>query len=300
MFSRGAFQLFNMTNKDSILKTIGFIEKNLKSDISVLNIAQEGCCSLYHFIRLFQNIIGLSPNKYLLRRRLTESIYELRDTDKKIADIAYDYQFGSHEAFTRAFRKNFGINPSKIRNGYSLTSLPLTQAITVDYIYQSEKARNHPPELVELPKKILMGISFFIRDDVEITDLSKEWGQFMNEVHSIKNKIVPEHFYQLQFWSENQDLGGLYFFIGVEVNSMEDNSQFVIKIIPEGKYLRFIHKGLANKVAYTYRYIYNKFLPETNYKLTEPFNFEYYSEKCLGPYNEKSESDIFIPVDFKR
>lgn len=287
-----------MTNKETILKTIQFIEKNLKSNISVLDIANEGFYSLYHFIRLFQSITGLSPNKYLLQRRLSEAASELRNTENKIADIAYDFQFGSHESFTRAFSKHFGINPSKIRSGgHPISSLSLTHPITSEYIFQSDKARNEPPELIKLNKRFLAGISFFISDNAKINDLSKQWGEFMSEVNTIKNAIKPDRFYQVQFWSENNDIGGMYFYIGIEVENLDNiPPQFVIKIIPNGNYLKFIHKGLANKVGYTYQYIYNQFLPNTNYKLNKPFNFEFYGKKCLGPYNEKSESEIYIPI----
>ena len=287
-----------MTNKETILKTIDFIEANIKTELSVLDIAREGCYSLYHFIRLFQNITHISPSKYLLQRRLTEAVYELRDTNKNIADIAYDYQFGSHESFTRAFRNYFGISPSKIRNGHSITSLPLFSPITKEYIYRSEVAHNHTPELVNLNERILVGISFFVPDNVKLTGLDKEWGQFMNAIQNISNKIYPERLYQVQFWSDSQDLGGLYFYIGVEVSELRDvDPQFVIKIIPRGRYLKFIHKGMSNKVGYTYRYIYNQYIPQTDYKLNKSFNFEFYGEKCMGPYNENSESEIYIPVE---
>lgn len=287
-----------MTNKEKVLQAIKFIERNLQSDIGMLEIAREGCCSLYHFTRLFQGITGMSPKKYLLTRRLTESVNELRKGNKKIADIAYDYQFGSHEVFTRAFKKHFGTNPSVVKSHKNLNLQPATFAITEDYIYQSEKARNEPPVLVQLPQKLLVGISFFRGDDQGPIYLSVEWGQFMNVIQAIKNKIMPERFYQVQFWSKDQDLGGLYFHIGVEVENIDDvDPQFVVKVIPQGEYLQFIHKGPANKVRYTYRYIYQQYLPGTAYSLTHPFNFEFYGKKCLGPYNEKSESEVFIPVD---
>jgi len=287
-----------MTNKETILKTVRFIESNLRADIGVIDIAREGCYSLYHFIRLFQSITGTPPNKYLTQRRLSEACLELRDSDKSIADIAYEYQFGSPETFTRAFKKQFGVNPSQVRNNRQGTLFDLVPAITEEYIYQSDKARNQEPELVELGQKILVGIAFFMPENARIHSLSKEWGQFMNEVDLIPGKISPQCFYQVQYWSENQDLGGLYFYLGVEVKELKNvPPQFVVKIIPEGSYLRFIHRGLANKVGYTYRYIYHQFLPETDYKLTKPFNFEFYGEKCLGPDNEKSESEIYIPVD---
>jgi AraC family transcriptional regulator len=287
-----------MNNKNIILKSVQFIETNLKEDISVLDIANSVYYSLYHFIRLFQSVTGFSPRTYLQQRRLSESIKELKNPEKKIIEIAYDYQFNSHEAFTRAFKKQFGIIPSQIRNGISLTGLPAVNPITEDYIYQSEKTKNTPPKLIELPQKILIGISFFLTDDSKVMDLSNEWNQFTSEVKNIKNRIKPERFYQVQYWSESQELGGLYFFIGVEIRKIDKvPPQFVVKIIPKSRYLRFIHKGLANKVGYTYKYIYNQFLPETDYKLTKPFNFEFYGEKCLGPYNPESESEIYIPVE---
>ncbi len=286
-----------MTNKETILKTINFIENNLNAGISVVDIASEGCYSLYHFTRLFHYITGIPPKKYLLHRRLTEALYQVRDTNKKLTDIAYDYQFGSYESFSRTFSKYFGVSPVKIRKGFPVNSLQLLGPITKDYIYQSDKARNQPPELVTLENKTLAGIAFFIADDTEIKSLGKEWGQFMSQVHTIKDRVVDERYYQVQFWSDNQDLGGMYFFIGVEVDSIHGlDPQFVVKVIPKGQYLCFIHKGLANKVGYTYKYIYNQFLPGTDYKLNQPFNFEFYGEKCLGPDNEQSESEIYIPV----
>jgi len=287
-----------MTNKDIILKSVQFIENNLKKELSVLDMAGSVHYSLYHYIRLFQSITGYSPKTYLQQRRLSEALKELKSTDQKIIEIAFDYQFNSHEAFTRSFKKHFGINPKQIKEGVSYSNLPFVNPIDDDYLYQSKMAGKELPQAAELPQKFLTGISFFLGDDSKINDLSKEWGQFMQEVHTIKNRLQPERFYQVQYWSDEQDLGGLYFFIGVEVSDINEvQPQFVVKIIPNARYLRFIHKGLANKVGYTYKYIYNQFLPETDYKLTKPFNFEYYGEKCLGPNNPESESEIYIPIE---
>jgi AraC family transcriptional regulator len=289
-----------MTNKDIILKAVQYIEDHLKAEISTLDIANSVFYSLYHFIRLFQSITGVSPGTYLQQRRLSEALIDLKNTNKKVIEIAFDYQFNSHEAFTRAFKKQFGINPKQIREGLSLAHLPLLNPINQAYLFQSAKARSEPPQMLELPRIILSGISFFLSDDSKITDLSKEWGQFTQEVSTIKNRIQPERFFQVQYWSENQELGGMYFFIGVEVCNIDEiQPQFVNKIIPNGHYLRFIHKGLANQVGYTYQYIYHQFLPETNYKLTKPFNFEFYGEKCLGPNNPESESEIYIPIELE-
>ncbi len=286
-----------MTNKETILKTIKFIELNLMSDINVSDIAKEGCYSLYHFIRLFQSITGISPKRYLLQRRLTESVHRLRNSDDKVITIAFDYQFSSNEVFSRTFRKHFGINPSKVRKGEAIPAYSLTPAITEEYIFQSKKARNQEPELIELEEKVLVGVSYFVKGSLKELDLSGEWNSFMKEADLINNKSIPECYYQVQYWSENQDLEGMHFFIGAEVTSIKEISpQFVLKPIPKGTYLTFIHKGLSSTVGFTYRYIYHEFLPDTNYKLSQPFNFEYYGKDYLSPNKEQSESHLFIPV----
>ena len=119
----------------------------------------------------------------------------------------------------------------------------------------------------------------------------------MLEVPTINNRRLPERFYQVQYWSETQDLEGLNLFIGVEVMGIEDvQPQLVVKCLPAGRYLRFIHNGLSKKVGNTYRYIYNQFLPGTDYRLTKPYNFEFFGETYLGPENPQSQSEIYIPI----
>ena len=52
---------------------------------------------------------------YLRLRRLAFALKEVRDSDRGILDIAFDYGFSSHEAFTRAFKATYGITPSEYR-----------------------------------------------------------------------------------------------------------------------------------------------------------------------------------------
>jgi AraC family transcriptional regulator len=287
-----------MTNKDVILKSIRYIEENLKSEITVLSCAQEVCYSLYHYIRLFQSVTGYSPKNYIQQRRLSEAAQELMNSDRKIADLAFEYQFNSHEAFTRAFTKLFGFKPTEIRNKQALTVFPLVKPITEDFIFQSEKARNQPPEKVELEEKMLAGIAFFVPDDSDGAIIPEKWAEFLKEVNDIPHRVVPERFYQIQYWSNVQEIGGLYFFVGLEISSIAGlKPEYVLKTIPRGRYLRFIHRGLANKVGYTYKYIYNQYLPDSDHVLNLPFNFEFYGEKCKGPNNPDSESEIYIPIE---
>ncbi len=71
--------------------------------------------SEFYTTRKFKEISGMKFREYLHHRRLSFALKEVRDNEKRIFDIAFDYGFSSHEAFTRAFKKAYGISPSEYR-----------------------------------------------------------------------------------------------------------------------------------------------------------------------------------------
>ncbi len=75
--------------------------------------------SEYYVSRKFKEISGMQLRDYLRLRRLAFALRDIRDTKKGILDIALDYGFSSHEAFTRAFGEAYGISPSEYRRNPS-------------------------------------------------------------------------------------------------------------------------------------------------------------------------------------
>ena len=71
--------------------------------------------SEFHTTRKFKEISGMQFRDYLRHRRLAFALKEMRDSERSILDIAFDYGFSSHEAFTRAFKTTYGITPSEYR-----------------------------------------------------------------------------------------------------------------------------------------------------------------------------------------
>jgi AraC-like DNA-binding protein len=100
----------------NVLRAVDYMERNLTCPVSVSDVASEAAYSTFHFVRLFKALTGYTPGSYLRRRRLTEAAGELAGGRKRIIEIALDYQFQSQEAFTRAFKDCFGINPGVFRN----------------------------------------------------------------------------------------------------------------------------------------------------------------------------------------
>ncbi|WP_109709243.1 helix-turn-helix transcriptional regulator [Faecalicatena contorta] len=71
--------------------------------------------SEFHTTRKFKEISGMQFRDYLRHRKLAFALKEVRDSDKSLLDIAFDYGFSSHEAFTRAFKGTYGVTPSEYR-----------------------------------------------------------------------------------------------------------------------------------------------------------------------------------------
>ncbi len=71
--------------------------------------------SEFYTTRKFKEISGMQFRHYLRHRKLAFALKEVRDSKKNILNIAFDYGFSSHEAFTRAFKGTYGVAPSEYR-----------------------------------------------------------------------------------------------------------------------------------------------------------------------------------------
>ncbi|OXS25762.1 MAG: transcriptional regulator [Acetobacterium sp. MES1] len=90
-----------------------YIETNLHRKITLKELANVAGYSPWHAARLFKEVTGKPPFDYIRALRLTQAALLLRDEEVKIIDVAMDFVFDSHEGFTRAFSREFGMAPSK-------------------------------------------------------------------------------------------------------------------------------------------------------------------------------------------
>lgn len=103
-------------NLAAIRKVQLYLQDHLNDPITLNTLAKVSGYSPYHCAHLFKSYLGIGPLSYLRKLRLTEASRRIRDHTEPILTIAFDFQFDSHEGFTRAFSKQFGISPSAYRN----------------------------------------------------------------------------------------------------------------------------------------------------------------------------------------
>lgn len=89
---------------------IDYMRAHLENEISLNTLAEIAGCTSYHIIRLFKEIVGMSPHAYLIQLRL-ERARNLIDKGKTISDAALDAGFSDQSHLTRNFKKRFGITP---------------------------------------------------------------------------------------------------------------------------------------------------------------------------------------------
>lgn len=93
-----------------------YIDENLNRPITLSDLAEAAGYSQWHAARIFMELTGKSPFEYLRSLRLSKAARLLRDKQPKVVDVAFDFVFDSHEGFTRAFTKQFGVSPKKYSN----------------------------------------------------------------------------------------------------------------------------------------------------------------------------------------
>ena len=91
------------------------LESRLDDDLSLDEVAREAHFSPFHFHRLFRGLTGETVRGYVRRLRLERAAHRLVQGEDEILGVALDAGYGSHEAFTRAFREHFGTAPSVFR-----------------------------------------------------------------------------------------------------------------------------------------------------------------------------------------
>lgn len=283
----------------SLEKAIMYIEENLNEDVRAEDVAKFIGYSYYHFTRLFEGLLGESIGNYIRKRKITRSAQDLIYTDKKIIDIALDFQFKSPEAFARAFKKIYDTSPTEYRKNR-------IDVLKGNKKYIDSGRLNHimnnitlHPAIKTIPEVKVIGI----RGKTSLNDnlLPNLWEDFHRNNSKIANKAEPLKYYGIcendkpnnQF-GENASYSEV---VGIEVKSFDYIPDgMVSKIISQGKYAVFTHKGSINKLQETYEYIWGTWIPFSKVEIDMRDDFELYDERFKGTNNNLSEIDICIPI----
>jgi len=91
-----------------------FLNETYMDDLSMEQIASYTGRSLATFKRDFQKISNLSPQKWLIKKRLEAAYVKLKEEGKKVQDVYVEVGFKNPSHFSTAFKKQYGIPPTEV------------------------------------------------------------------------------------------------------------------------------------------------------------------------------------------
>ena len=107
-----------MQVQQPVIQALLHIQAHLDSDLSLDSVASDVGVSPFHFHRLFQDTVGETLKSYTQRLRLERAALHMLLHDATVLDIALANGYQTHETFTRAFKRQFGMTPSQYRKAH--------------------------------------------------------------------------------------------------------------------------------------------------------------------------------------
>lgn len=113
-----------------VTESVRRIEAEPSLPWTLARLAADARQSRYHYLRLFQQVTGVTPHQFVLRARLRAAALRLLDGDDKVIEIALGAGFGDVSNFNAAFRREFGVSPRAYRLTLPAPNLVRTFATT--------------------------------------------------------------------------------------------------------------------------------------------------------------------------
>ncbi|NGN40729.1 AraC family transcriptional regulator [Mesorhizobium sp. CGMCC 1.15528] len=274
---------------DPVSKAIWFVESHFAKEISLDDIALVGGVSRFHLSRAFVAATGQSVIRYVRGRRLSEAARALADGAPDILGVAIDAGYGSHEAFTRAFRDQFGLTPEALRAQRHLENIELVEPIIMS---DQPTVKLEEPRFVEGKAMLIAGLGE--RYDYDRTNnlIPALWQRF-NEYEGSIPAAVPNAWFGLCC---NFDDTSFEYVSGVEVTDFSDMPKEFrrVRLSPQ-KYAVFTHRDHISAIRGTMHTIWSKWLPESQYKSADAPNFERYGPE-FDPRSGNGGLEIWVPI----
>jgi AraC family transcriptional regulator len=264
-----------------------YLESHFKEDVTLDAVAGIAGVSRFHLARAFRFATGYSVMGYLRSRRLSEAARRLAVGEPDILAVALDCGYGSHEAFTRAFREQFGVTPQQVREWGDLHELQLLEALRMN---RATDTKVEPLRIVEQPALLIAGVSRTHRGTN--AGMPAQWQEFTPYLGHIAAQANGATYGVLY----NDAEGSIDYLTGVEVAEFAGlPSEFAQLRIPAQRYAVFGHAGHVSAIGETWSAIWSDWFARSGHQAADAPMFERYPETFDGRTGTGG-FEIWIPL----
>ncbi len=285
------------TRPDPFVALTAWIEQHLDEPLTLEQVAARAGLSPYHFSRLFTARMGRSVMAHVRGRRLVCGARRLCDDPSlKLVELALDCGFESQEAFTRAFKRVFGVSPGRFRSGFAVEPIegqfpmnaptdPVTPAVRL-------------PELVSLPGFLVAGLARRF-DEATKSEIPQLWSALIGAL-PFKGQAPSWATYGVVS-SVEQGEGCFQYMAGVGVEpGCVPPPGFATMEIPAATYAVFRitlnGSALHPQVKQAMAAIWGELIPASGLKVVPGPDFELYDGR-FDPQKAGSVIDFHVPVE---
>jgi AraC family transcriptional regulator len=296
--------------RKSLLPVLVYIEEHLDELLPLDELAALAGFSPHHFHRIFQHVTGEAPKEYLRRLRLERAVYRLKVSPDNVLQIALEAGFKTHETFTRAFTRQFDINPSEFRNvlkeyracvdesmgSYTFDGFTDETPLTLRFDMQKE-----PVSVQKFAAQPVIFIRYhgyedLLSDKQTFFDLWSELFDFAEEhglEYSRETLIGITH--DDPYVSAE---GKIRFDACLPVSDPVAASHPIgYRVLQPGLCVLRRHYGGMEEIAKTFAFIGVEWLPADDYCLRAAAPFEIYHCKQVDKHLERLYTDAYVPLE---
>lgn len=288
---------------ETIERSLDFIEEHLEEEIKIEALADTAALSPFYFQRLFKRLVHKPIQEYIKLRRLARASDALRDTERRILDVAIDYGFSSHANFTRAFKDAYAITPEEYRRTLPMLNTFDRPEVSANYVLFGEGVPLVVGDIVlEIERKTLTAPEAYIGFETAVSiaaqmpvgestgvDIPGQlWRRYHAERASIASGVHTGAELGMSH-SADPKLGTFRYFAGGLAKSgpgpLPDG--MVLRELPAGEYavckveaedFETLVTVALNQAS---RYLFGTWLPQHNL-ITAPFSAEKYYRDAEG------------------
>jgi AraC family transcriptional regulator len=276
------------TYRERILRVQLFIQEHLDEELPLDRLARVAHFSPYHFHRIFRGLVGEGVNEYVRRLRLESAAVALKSSGRSIIRVALDAGYGTHEAFSRAFRQQFGVSPSQYRAGRKPLSPTETQTMTTETAAREVRLENVPPRRVA-----------FLR-------------------HVGPYSTVAPTFQRLMAWAGRRGLlGPQALMIAIPYDDpgvtpadkvrcdccvsvggqVGPDGEVGVQTLEGGEYAVLTHTGPYRQLGESYRWLFGTWLPSSGREARHAPAYEVARNSPEDTPPEQLRTDIYLPLE---
>jgi AraC family transcriptional regulator len=268
-------------------KALWYIETHFSGALALNDVAVAAGVSPFHLTRVFQAATGWPVVRYLRARRLSEAARVLAGGAPDILEVALSAGYGSHEAFTRAFREQFGRTPEDVRQGGSVEGLAVVEAMRV---MQEPVPEAQVPRVEEAGPLLIAGLGarYLASNSAAIPS---QWQRYE---HDARSRPKGKYAYGVCF--NYDDEGNFDYLCGHEVQNFTSvPAEFTRLRLARQPYAVVRHTGHIGSIPLTWRAFLETWLPASGLMAADAPDFERY-DADFDPLTGMGGVEIWVPL----